>query len=495
MTTSEPWTAYWSREANDRIWRTGYDPVGDRSRPTVSSVRVTPAPGAWLTTSTVTRINWTGKDKGSGLKQYTLQVSRNGGAWTTVALPSRLTTSFERSAAVGVSYRYRVRATDRAGNTGSWAYSATFRPTAFDDGSSQAIWSWNWSRVAAAGTVGGHLRTVSAAGAAATFRFTGLGIGIVAPRGPDRGFVQMFVDGVLTSTVDLHAAGPTAPRVIWAKSWLTAGSHTIRIRNSRDHQPPGCGDRRVRGASLARLAPGACPAPCERRRRRGLAIGSLSAPPIQTTWPIGTHRLFRAPDGASRRPDPGRRLALPSRRGSGWVPVGPLVFKTSGAALGVARWVRLPCAPARSGGSMIDARTDGRLALVRRASSACSRPRARGARRAGTSHDALADVARAVVAEERRPARGGSAPRAADDLADELRRPPRRLRPVAAPVQPTINATGVIVHTNLGRAPWPAAAIEAAAAAARDYLLLELDRATGPAWRAVPRSPRTTSSR
>ena len=37
----------------------------------------------------------------------------------------------------------------------------------------------------------------------------------------------------------------------------------------------------------------------------------------------------------------------------------------------------------------------------------------------------------------------------------------------------------MIVHTNLGRAPWPRAAIEAAAAAARDYLLLELDRETG----------------
>ena len=34
------------------------------------------------------------------------------------------------------------------------------------------------------------------------------------------------------------------------------------------------------------------------------------------------------------------------RRGSGGVPVGPLVFKTSGVALGAARWVRLPCAPA-----------------------------------------------------------------------------------------------------------------------------------------------------
>ena len=42
-----------------------------------------------------------------------------------------------------------------------------------------------------------------------------------------------------------------------------------------------------------------------------------------------------------------------------------------------------------------------------------------------------------------------------------------------------INATGVIVHTNLGRAPWPDAALQAAAGAAGGYMLLELDRDTG----------------
>ncbi len=42
-----------------------------------------------------------------------------------------------------------------------------------------------------------------------------------------------------------------------------------------------------------------------------------------------------------------------------------------------------------------------------------------------------------------------------------------------------INATGVVVHTNLGRSPWPAAAADRAAALAQRYLNLEFDLATG----------------
>ena len=42
-----------------------------------------------------------------------------------------------------------------------------------------------------------------------------------------------------------------------------------------------------------------------------------------------------------------------------------------------------------------------------------------------------------------------------------------------------INATGVIIHTNLGRSVWPEAAIVAATRAADEPILLELDRASG----------------
>lgn len=55
----------------------------------------------------------------------------------------------------------------------------------------------------------------------------------------------------------------------------------------------------------------------------------------------------------------------------------------------------------------------------------------------------------------------------------------RREAVLQAPLRPLINATGVIIHTNLGRAPLAVEAIEAMATVSRGYSNLEYDAATG----------------
>jgi len=93
-------------------------------------------------------------------------------------------------------------------------------------------------------------------------------------------------------------------------------------------------------------------------------------------------------------------------------------------------------------------------------------------------HEALVAAARASVADERARLAAGAGPRPIEALAGEvvarLDAHPGGDLPIRV-----LNATGVIVHTNLGRAPWPEAAILAARAATREPLLLELDRVTG----------------
>jgi len=94
---------------------------------------------------------------------------------------------------------------------------------------------------------------------------------------------------------------------------------------------------------------------------------------------------------------------------------------------------------------------------------------------ARTSDDPLAvDAARTVLARAREQIRAGSDP---GDLGEQLR---GELRAARAPrLRRVLNATGVIVHTNLGRAPLAAAALEQVADAARGYSNLEYDLAAG----------------
>jgi L-seryl-tRNA(Ser) seleniumtransferase len=84
-------------------------------------------------------------------------------------------------------------------------------------------------------------------------------------------------------------------------------------------------------------------------------------------------------------------------------------------------------------------------------------------------------AARAVLAERREELRGGATGEA--DLGARAR---EWARAAATPsLRRVLNATGVIVHTNLGRAPLSAAAREAVARAAEGYSNLELDVETG----------------
>ncbi len=87
------------------------------------------------------------------------------------------------------------------------------------------------------------------------------------------------------------------------------------------------------------------------------------------------------------------------------------------------------------------------------------------------------NLARGLLDEVRAAIRRGEAPPAFEDLARILS---ERLRVAAQPsLRPVINATGVIVHTNLGRAPLSDAARAAIDAVCRGYSNLEYNLDTG----------------
>ncbi len=92
---------------------------------------------------------------------------------------------------------------------------------------------------------------------------------------------------------------------------------------------------------------------------------------------------------------------------------------------------------------------------------------------------------REVLDELRAAAAGGVDPPAADDI---LARAFQLASGAANGLVPVINATGVILHTGLGRAPLPKEAAEAAARAATGYADLEVERATGRRGRRTARA-------
>src|SRR5205085_1294122 len=100
-------------------------------------------------------------------------------------------------------------------------------------------------------------------------------------------------------------------------------------------------------------------------------------------------------------------------------------------------------------------------------------------------------AARDTLEEARRALRNGGAERSQEDaaaenggwahsVADLPRLVAERVDRVTRPrLRPVINATGVIVHTNLGRAPLSQAALDAAQAAGAGYTNLEYELQEG----------------
>lgn len=87
------------------------------------------------------------------------------------------------------------------------------------------------------------------------------------------------------------------------------------------------------------------------------------------------------------------------------------------------------------------------------------------------------EAARESIEAARRAISAGQAPHLFDSLVDSII---ERVRSVAAAtLRPVINATGIILHTNLGRAPLSDEAVAAMDAVSRGYSTLELDLETG----------------
>jgi hypothetical protein len=95
--------------------------------------------------------------------------------------------------------------------------------------SASIAYAGSWRSATHAGYAGDAVRYATAAGATATFTFTGTKVVWYGPVGPTRGQARILIDGTAVKTVDLRAGSFTAHRAIFSKSWAASGKHTLVI--------------------------------------------------------------------------------------------------------------------------------------------------------------------------------------------------------------------------------------------------------------------------
>ena len=135
------------------------------------------------------------------------------------------------AAPIGSTIRYRLRATDGAGNTSSYRLGRPFRVRATQESGAGVTYAKAWQTVAAGNAAGGSLAFSRVAGARATFTFSGYAVSWVAARGPHLGSADVYVDGRLARRINLHATTPQARSIAFARRWADNGMHTIEIVN------------------------------------------------------------------------------------------------------------------------------------------------------------------------------------------------------------------------------------------------------------------------
>jgi VCBS repeat-containing protein len=205
--------------------------VKDATKPVVVGPAERFITGTVGSTTTRARISWSGTDTGgTGISSYTLQVSVNGGAYSTVTLATATSTTADRTLNDGTSYRYRVRATDRQGNVSAYVYGPTFTPVRFQNSSSSVAYVGSWTTKASASALGGSIRVASSLSARASITRTVRDFAWVATKTPTSGSAQVWIDGALAATVNLRSTSTTYRQVVFQRHFSTLGSHRIEIR-------------------------------------------------------------------------------------------------------------------------------------------------------------------------------------------------------------------------------------------------------------------------
>jgi hypothetical protein len=188
------------------------------------------------------RVTWPAATHDSAITRYELQHSVNGGPFTAVELPSATSRAGVVNATPGSQDVFRVCATDGANNVSAFATSAVTKVAVIQEDAAGVVYAGTWTRVALEGASAGFVKHASASTARARLTFTGRGVAVAMTMGKDRGKVAVFIDGVLSRTVDLYSATTNVRHIAFAAP-VRWGTHTVELRVLGTRNAASTGDR------------------------------------------------------------------------------------------------------------------------------------------------------------------------------------------------------------------------------------------------------------
>jgi hypothetical protein len=173
------------------------------------------------------KISWAATDNLSGIANYLFWQSTDGGAFVEVDTPTATNESVRLQS--GHTYQFAVGANDNAGNFSGYAFSSSFKATLAQENGAGVTYSGGWTRVALAGASGGNVDKATLANKTATFTFKGTTVTWIATLGSAYGDATVSIDGGAPTTVHTNAASTTTKDLVFQKSGLAAGTHTLKI--------------------------------------------------------------------------------------------------------------------------------------------------------------------------------------------------------------------------------------------------------------------------
>jgi beta-N-acetylhexosaminidase len=204
-------------------------PVADAAPPDVAAPKSRLyAPSTLVDGAVPVRTAWSASDP-CAVSAYGLRRRTGDSSWVGLGLPSTPSTSIKQSLSPGTTYRYGVVAADGAGNWSDATKGSRFVPKLVESKTADVTFSGAWTPVNDDRFSGGGTRSSTEAGASASYTFTGTSIGWVAALGPTRGSADVYLDGELRQTVDLHAGTVSRQEVVFVASWPSQGEHTIQV--------------------------------------------------------------------------------------------------------------------------------------------------------------------------------------------------------------------------------------------------------------------------